>query len=261
VLVYPGRYAGPVHIDKSLEVVGYGPVGSIIVSANEGPSVIMTGGGATLRNITIRQEADDSHTDAVQLLAGGGWLGGCDVNSRGVGVRDSSDGAWTVQGCRVHECGDAGVIVHGSPRFVLEDCDLVDNRASGIHLSLNSDGRFGVRLSRLSRNGTFGLSLERGDGYVEYTEIIENGQAGIHIEGTDSSAGITQNQVRGNRGSGVEAVARGRVYSRDNVITQNLGAGLLLEGEGTMATTRDDRFDGNEGGSAVTRGGAILKPS
>ncbi|GAA0389238.1 hypothetical protein GCM10009541_35380 [Micromonospora gifhornensis] len=153
IIVHPGRYAEPLVLDKRV-TISAGPGGPVEVHVEEGSVLVVRGGGAQLRGVTLVSDdpqlaALDVYAGEVALddcrVAGAAWtallaridgtlaLRGCDVRApSGAGIVVISPGASTVEDTLVHDVGTSGVVVSEHGSLTLRRCVVRGAKANGV---------------------------------------------------------------------------------------------------------------------------------
>lgn len=151
LLVRPGTYRESVTIEKSLTLVGDGPLKEIIVEADSGNAISFEAPFGRLVNLTIRRVKGGSDHYAVWIRAGRLELEGCDITSASsacIGITGDADP--TIRRNRIHDGRSVGVLVAVKGRGTFEDNDIFANSLYGV--LVQSEGNPIVRSNCIHKN-------------------------------------------------------------------------------------------------------------
>ena len=255
VLIAPGVYIERLDLEKSLDIVGVGKVGSVIVTGLDGPVVqVACKVACRVANLTIRQQAGEQNvpmTGAVRVEGGGVLVleesavtsdaGHCVV------VKGQDTYAYVLHNAVQHAKG-VGVLVCDHAKATVEDNDISRNRRAGI--AILSGGDPVVRHNKIHNGLDSGVLVsEKGKGRIERNEIFSNMRAGVAIlkEGTPV---VTQNRIYDGRDSGVLVCENGRGSVVDNEIYSNQMAGVAI-GHGGASQVKGNMIRDGSGGSLL----------
>jgi hypothetical protein len=192
----PGEHEVSVTLTADV-MIQSSPHGAVVVFSRRGPVFTLAGGNPKIQNLVIEQRTDLPTNDpvsgpsepeldaatAVLIIGGTPSLLHCrirSVGSRGLVVRGKGAHP-VVTGCRIFECGRAGVLVEDKAQGLFERCEFHDNKLSG--LAIRTGGAPVVRESKFYRaQGHMGVAVDSdGMGVFERCESFENKLSGIGV--------------------------------------------------------------------------------
>ena len=251
VRIAPGTYFESIVLDKPLELIGDGPVGSVIIQSVTGDCLLINTDEALVRNLTLRTVADTSGSKffAVNIVSGHAVLENCDISCgalAAVGIHGASANP-TLRRCAIHDSKAAGVFIYDQARATIEDCEIFGNATAGIAISKGADPILkGCRLHGGQSSGVF--VYDGGKGRIENCDIRGHTFAQIEIKaGGDPT--VRASKIRDGKAGGVFVYAKGRGTLEDCDIVGNALAGIEIK-EGGTPTVRHCRINAN-GGAAV----------
>jgi len=221
IVIRPGLYREGVVIDKVVEIIGDGDLGTVVIEATGIYTIQFKASAGRIANLTLRQ-AGGGKWFCVDVGQGRLNLEGCDITSQSlacVGIHDGAD-PWLRRN-RIHDGGQGGVMVYDNGQGVLEDNDIFANAFSGIEIKIGSNPT--ARRNRIHDHKQAGVLVSRnGLGVLEDNDIFANANVGIAIR---QAANPT---VRGNRISknGYQAIwvyNGGRGTFENNDLRDNTG--------------------------------------
>lgn len=210
VEVPPGRWAGPIVVDKAITLRG---AGGIIDGLGEGIALRITAARAVVDGVPVQNSGRD--------------LGGASPDSC-IRLEPEARSA-VVRGVTLRGCA-FGIWVHQSPK-----AQLLDNRVFGAERGHRSERGNGLHLFDASELLVRGNHITGGrDGiYVGATEdslieanVMERTRYGIHYMFSYSNI-VRGNHARHN-GSGLALMQSHYLVVTDNVVTDNTGHGILF---------------------------------
>jgi len=252
IVIRPGLYREGIVIDKVVEIMGHGDLGSIIIEATGGVAVLFKATAGRIANLTLRQTGGGKWF-CVDVAQGRLDLQGCDIASEGIScvcVRGGAD-PW-LRGNRIHNSNAAGIWIAPNGKGVLEDNDIFDNGYAGI--SINGGANPTVRRNRI-HNGQCGVHIVRnGLGTLEDNDIFGNTAIGIQISWS-ANPSIRRNRIHDGGSAGIFVAKNGQGVLEDNDIFANSGSGIVVE-EGGNPSVRGNRISKNRYSAIrVARGG------
>nr|WP_238360728.1 right-handed parallel beta-helix repeat-containing protein [Iningainema tapete] len=273
ILVRPGHYFEGLTINKSVEIIGDGPVEAIVIETTDQPCLIMQTDYAVVHGLTLLSHATteiyyDSEFDEPQefyeflfanyqnlfnvvILQGQLLLQDCDITSvsgiGGVGIFNSTANS-TIYRCKIHH-GKIGIAFWGNGQGVVKECDIFNNIYSGVLLLDKSNAI--IRNCQIHNNAednnNIGVEiLDNSQGTVEECDIFSNG-CGIVIE-QESNATIRNCHIhkQENIGIGFGNNSQGKVIDCD--IFGNSGVSVEIT-EGAHPTISNCQIhDGKDAG-------------
>jgi F-box protein 11 len=249
ILLEPGEYNESIVIDKSVELIGNGPIDKIIIFSDDQSTVIqMQTDQAVVRGITIHQRgvkkeaqsadfADDlldKLPTAIDLPMGSITLDNCHIisdigngisvmnsNTRpiiqrchigrtyGVGLLISQQANPSILDCQISE-GLIGVAITNGLGTIL-DCQVYQNRAANIAILFA--GNPIIRGCKIHRS-PYGICVsDQGFGVIEQCELYSNIIANVYIQSEGNP------EIKGckiyNSEYGIEVTDRGRGIVKD----------------------------------------------
>jgi nitrous oxidase accessory protein NosD len=256
VLVAPGTYHERLEIDKPIDIVGMGFVGSVRLVGSDGPVVECACRGVNCRvaklNIEQRATSDDEPMSGAVRVEGGAVLvlEDCTVTS-------SSGHCVVVKG--VNSCGyilhneirnakGVGVLACDHARGLFEDNDVFSNARAGV--AILSGGNPVVRANKIHSGHDSGVLVsEKGRGRIEQNEIYGNSRAGVAIL-REGAPFVTRNKIHDGLDSGVLVCEQGMGTVIDNEIYANQMAGVAI-GRGGASTVKGNTIRDGSGGSLL----------
>ena len=184
--VYPGLYFGTLRLKKSVEIIGMGEPGEVVV-ASMGAVVCMEADNALVRGLAFRVRGIKSA--AVECKQGRLVLENCEIECQGPELQNRAacivvDGGSDplVRRCRIRGGGSSGVLIRPHGRGQFEDCEVFGCDKSCVEIQRGGDPTFLHCQIHHSVNGS-GIYVEQGGrGTFEDCEIYRNKQACVHIK-------------------------------------------------------------------------------
>jgi F-box protein 11 len=188
ILVRPGVYKEGLVIEKPLEVIGDGALGTVVVEAEGKNAVLFRASMGRVANLVLRQKAGD-RCFGVQIAQGRLELEGCDITSEGTACVAIHHGADPVlRRNRIHDGKSGGVFIFLNAQGTLEDNDILGNALSGV--TVWSGGNPTLRRNRVNRNEAWGVRVtDTGGGVFEDNDLRDNALGPWSISG-DSEAHV-----------------------------------------------------------------------
>lgn len=227
ILLRPGLYEEGIVIDKTLEIIGDGPLSDIEIRSRNADAVLFRASSGRISNLTVRQDGGKGSWFGVDISQGRLDMEGCDISSKSlacVAVRDHADPR--LRRNIIHDGAEVGVFFHRGAAGTLEDNDISANTYSGVIIKSESNPT--LRRNRIYANQTNGVRVEGGGaGTLEDNDITGNGSAGISII-QDGRLIIRGNRINHNSLAGVVVVDFGRGVIEDNDLTDNQGGPVYI---------------------------------
>lgn len=254
--VMPGIYHERLEIDKPLDIVCSGPVGSVKVIGVDGPVIQVSSGRVACRvaKLLIEQRAgsDGVPMSGAVRVEGGGVLvlEECVVSSASghCVVIKGADSCGYILHNEVHGAKGVGVLVCDHARGLVEDNDISDNSRAGV--AILSGGNPIVRLNSIHHGKDSGVLVsEKGRGHIEHNEIFANLRAGVAIL-REGAPVVARNKIFNGRDSGVLVCEQGMGSVVDNDIYSNFMAGVAI-GHGGASTVKGNTIRDGSGGSLL----------
>jgi F-box protein 11 len=174
-LIYGNAYSG-IWIDK-----GPATVVNCDIHGNGSYGVTLLAGTAEVQKVIRDCRIHDGKSSGVGIY-GLATLENCEIYRNawnGVVV----SGGWAegiLQGCRVHDEWQAGILVHNDATGTLERCDIYSNSWSGVEIGNGAEAK--LRTCRIYDGRQAGIIFhDNGKGIVENCEINGNASSGVDI--------------------------------------------------------------------------------
>jgi len=257
ILVSPGTYhERRLEVDKPLDIIGGGPVGSVTVVGVDGPVIQLSSSRVACRVARLRIEqratSDGVPMSGAVRVEGGGVLvlEECTIisSSGHCIVVKGADSCGYILHNEVHQAKGVGVLVCDHARGLIEDNDIYANARAGV--AILSGGNPVVRANRIHDGKDSGVLVsERGRGRIEENDIFGNLRAGVAIL-REGSPFVTRNRIYGGLDSGVLVCEHGMGSVVDNDIFSNHMAGVAI-GHGGASTVKGNTIRDGSGGSLL----------
>lgn len=185
ILVQPGLYHESLVIDKSLEIIGDGPIEDISIESTEASCILMKTDYALIRGLTLRGRAGTIKKEcvAVDIPQGRLVMEECDVSSDSlacISIHGSSANPVIWQ-CQIHDSKTVGILVYEYGEGIIDECDIFSNTGPGIEIK--QIGNPFIRRCKIHHGERDGVLVsEKGAGVVERCDIFGNARAGVDIK-------------------------------------------------------------------------------
>jgi parallel beta-helix repeat protein len=253
LLIEPGVYQERLRLEKPVELVGMGAVGSTVVIGTDGPTV-ETASRARCRisGVRIEQRAQSDEAackpGAVLIKGGASLVLEDSVVSSETGHCIVLQGAGSYGVLRhnlVHDAFGVGILVCDHASGVIEDNTIAANGRAGIAILTGGDPLVRANVIRDGKDSGVLIS-EKGKGKIEGNDIYGNRRAGVAIfkEGMPL---VKRNKIHDGHDSGVLVTHGGRGSVVDNDIFANQMAGVAIGRGGASRVTGNVIRDGNGG--------------
>ncbi len=239
ILVRPGLYQEGIVMDKPLEIIGDGPVDSIVMEASGSDVILFKTTMGRVANLTLRQRGGGKWY-GVDIAQGRLDLEDCDIQSDSLSCVAIHNGAAPqILRNRIHDGSQAGIDVFENGRGLIEQNDIFGNAFAGINIKTGADPI--VRNNRVHDGRQSGIFIyENGHGTIEQNDIFGNAYAGIQIK-EDADPIVRNNQVHSGKQSGIFANENGRGTIEQNDIFGNTYAGIHVK-TGADPIVRNNRI-------------------
>ena len=260
LVVRPGIYDEGVVLDKSLEIVGDGPLEEIVVRATASSCIVMRADTATIRHLTLRGQAGGAGGDffAVDIPHGRLLLDDCDISSDSLAcvAIHNPTAAPIIRACRIHHGADSGVFAFDGARGVIETCDV--SAHANIGIAITGGATTGVRDSRIHHGADAGVVVwERAANVIEGCDIYANRRTNVGA----SDAGTTtlrRCRIHDGENTGVFIHRDGRATFEECDIYAHAEAEVAVTGGGDARLSRCRIHDGRSHGLFVGDAGRAL---
>ncbi len=184
ILVRPGLYHESLVIDKSVEIIGDGPMEDIFIESTEASCITMLAEYAVVRGLTLRGRAGMIHKEhvAVDIPQGRLIMEDCDISS-------DTQACLAIHGvtanpviwrCLIHDGKSMGVLVYDHGEGVIEECDIFSNTGAGVEIK--QLGNPFIRRCKIHHGERDGVLVhDKGVGIIERCDIFSNGRAGVAV--------------------------------------------------------------------------------
>jgi hypothetical protein len=239
LLVRPGIYNEGIVIDKSLEIVGDGALGEVVVRATQSSCLVVQTDAATIRNLTLRGQARTGGVNnngffAVDISHGRPLFDGCDISSDSLAciAIHNPTAAPLIRNCFIHHGVDSGIFAFDGAQGLIEACDIAEN--SNIGIAITGRASTSVHNSRIHDGADAGIVVwNKATSAIEGCEIYANRRANVGI----SDAGIA-------------ALRRCRMHDGDNT-------GVFVHRDGQATIEACNIYAHVEAEIAATSGGIV----
>lgn len=299
ILVRPGRYVEGITIEKSLEIIGDGKLGEVVIECAKTPVITFKADHGRIANLTLRQLGGGmlniDARDTVVIAGGRPELEDCDISSLGQSCVVIRGGAFAfVRRNRIHDSALSDIItISDSGQGIIEDNDI--SGAALIGIRIDRCGDLTVRRNRIHDNKFHGIIVNhtaacliedneiyahKGKGWpyksgvvieggsnptVRHNRIYDNYYAGVMV--WERTQGVLEdNDIFENGLSGVRIWKKGNPTVRRNRIHDQVGAGVWIEDAGRGVIEDNDILGNNtagvwigQAGNPVVRGNRINK--
>jgi parallel beta-helix repeat protein len=219
ILVRPGLYEESLIMNKSLEILGDGPVSEIEIRTNDTHVLVFEARIGRVSNLTLLQMGgNDCH--GVEIRQGQLRLDGCDISSRSaacVAIRDGADPV--LHRNKIHDGTKSGVLIRDGGLGTLENNNITGNATSGVIIRTGANPT--LRGNRIQDNKESGVFVyDRALGTLEDNDIIGNGLVGVSVK-TAGKVFVRRNRIKHNGREGVWIREGGRAVVEDNDLRSN----------------------------------------
>ncbi len=237
ILVRPGLYREGIVIDKTVEIIGDGPLGEVVIEATGKSAVLFQANMGRIANLTLRQ-AGGGRWHCVNIAQGRLDLEECDITCQSLSCVAIHGGADPrLRRNRIHDGKECGVLVYENGQGTLEDNEIM---ASGLAaVEIKTGGNPTLRRNHIHDGNQGGVFVhENGQGTLEDNEIAANAFAGVSIK-TGGNPTLRRNRIHDGKKSGVFVYENGQGTLEDNDIVSNGEAGVEIKGGGNPTLRRN----------------------
>ena len=253
LLLRPGEYAENIRLTDHVEIVGTGPIGSVVLSGTVDHPVVEVATRVSCRiaNVFVKQTARDdgvAMSSAVLIKGGASLVLEESVVSSEIGHCIVIQGVGTtghVLHSAISNGKGVGILVCEEARGVIEDNDISCSGRAGVAILTGGDP---VVCQNRIRDGLDSgvLVSEKGRGRVEDNDICGNRRAGVAIL-KEGAPLVKHNRIHDGRDSGVLVCENGQGSVVDNEIFANQMAGVAIGRGGASRVTGNTIKDGSGG--------------
>lgn len=256
ILVRPGIYTEALFIGKSLEVLGDGIKGDVVVQVQDTDVILFQATLGRVANLTIRQTGG-GNSYAVDIAQGRLELEDCDITSASLACVAIHNGADPrLRRNTIHDGQRGGVLVYAQGLGTIEDNDLSGSGFCDITVMEGSNPT--VRGNRI-HHGTGVLIYREASGLFEDNDIYANDWSGLEIA-NGANPTVRRNRIHDNGNGGVFVYEDGKGTLEDNDIYGNDDTEVTISEGGNPILRRNRVHDSKAGGIFVhSKGRGILE--
>lgn len=239
VLVRPGRFCERLKLERPVEVIGTGPLGTSVVVGIDGPTVETSSRVACrVANLCIEQRP---RVEGTTTMSGAVLIKGAAV--------------LVVEECTITSDTGHGIVIQGNDScgYVMHN---VVHHAKGVGILVCDHAKGVVEDNIISCNGRAGVAiLSGGDPVIAANKIHDGLDSGVLV--SEKGRGrVEDNDIFGNRRAGVAILKEGAPIVKRNRIHDGCDSGVLVCENGKGAVVDNDIFANQMAGVAIGRGGA-----
>lgn len=244
IIVHPGIYEEGLIINKPIEVVGEGDIGSIVVRATNKSALISITPKGLISNLSLQQAGGNWF--CVDISYGSIEINRCDITNQGSSCVGIHHGANPLLKCnRIHNSAQGGIFVFDNGEGILEENDIFENAFSGVEIKNFSKPV--LRLNRIHDGKQGGVLVhDNGLGLFENNDIFDN-ISGVEIRSGGNPI-LNRNQIYNNKEGGVIVHDNGLGILEDNNIFGNGYDGVGIRSKGNPILRHNRIYDGLQGG-------------
>lgn len=219
VFLAPGVYKEALVIDKPIDIIGEGPVGSVIIEGNFANTILSTASSGLIANVSLRQSG---HWFCVDVEKGSLQIKGCDItNSSLSAIKVGKEGSPIISGNRVHDTNEAGVAIFGGGG-IIEQNEFYGNRYGSIEIVYATATPI-IRGNTIHHNKGYGIHIHtQAKPVIQNNFIHENESDGISCWGS-ADPYVTQNKIFRNKGDGIYIHEDGKgTFEQNDIYNQKL---------------------------------------
>lgn len=273
IYVAPGTYKEALEITVPIDIIGEGPLGSVIIEGNTANTILSTATEGQVSNVCLRQTG---HWFCVDVEKGSIHIEGCDItNATLSAVKVGKDGSPVIANNKIHDTHEAGVAVFGGSG-IIENNQFYKNRYGSIEIVyqtanpiirnnvIRNNRGYGIHVHTLSRpiiqgntihdNESDGISCWGGaDPYVTGNKIMRNRGDGIYIH-EDGKGVFELNDIFGQKLDGIRT-SKSCPSVLNNTIHNNDGDGVRIVINANPTVKGNKIYENNRVGIHVYRDG------
>lgn len=251
IRVLPGIYQENIVINKSIEIVGEGVAGAVVLQSSENTCITMQTEIAVVRHLTVRclESKKESKFFAVDIASGQLILEDCDVSSdalAGISIHGSGTNA-IIRNCKIHNCKKAGIRTYEMGKGLIEKCEIFANY-SGIDTSLESD--FIVHNCKIY-NCKCGISvIGKTKITIDSCEVFSNDLPGIQIT-EEANPTVRYCKIYHGKSDGILVYKKGQGLIESCEIFENNHQGINIQSESNPTIRYCKLYDSKQTGIKV----------
>ena len=254
IVVRPGLYRESLVIERPVELVADGPLGSVVVESDSGSCLLAYPQNAIVSGFVFRCTAGARRVECYGIeIQTRVFLNDCDISCDSLACLAlyGPNADPIVRRCRIHHGAQAGVLIYQGGRGTFEECEFSENGLGAIEVRSASDPV--VRQCRISGAVTV---FVRGKGTFEACEITGAGPRGMAAFQVDSGDPVVrQCRIQNPAGAGVLVAGHGRGTFEDCEMVGNHLSGIEVKGAGNPVVRHCAIHDGAQGGVMISEWG------
>lgn len=219
IYVAPGTYKESLEITVPVDIIGEGPIGSVIIEGNTANTILSTASEGSVSNVCLRQTG---HWFCVDVEKGSIHIEGCDItNATLSAVKVGKDGSPVIANNKIHDTHEAGVAVFGGSG-IIENNQFYKNRYGSIEIVYQTANPI-IRNNLIRNNRGYGIHVHTlSRPIIQGNTIHDNESDGISCWG-GADPYVTANKIMRNRGDGIYIHEDGKgVFELNEIFNQKL---------------------------------------
>lgn len=219
IYVAPGTYKESLEITVPVDIIGEGPIGSVIIEGNTANTILSTASEGSVSNVCLRQTG---HWFCVDVEKGSIHIDGCDItNATLSAVKVGKDGSPVIANNKIHDTHEAGVAVFGGSG-IIENNQFYKNRYGSIEIVYQTANPI-IRNNLIRNNRGYGIHVHTlSRPIIQGNTIHDNESDGISCWG-GADPYVTANKIMRNRGDGIYIHEDGKgVFELNEIFNQKL---------------------------------------
>lgn len=251
IMVRSGLYDETLQIDKSLEIIGDGRLGEVVVRASN-HVVLFKAPLGRLANLSLRHTGTNN-SEAVNIAQGRLEIEDCEITSdRGTAVAVFGGADPRLRKNRITAPKEFGVMIVADSRGILEDNEILQCGVAGVVVTHGANPT--VRRNRIHEIEGSGIHLSSSStGVFEDNEIFDTALHGITIRKRANPV-FRRNRIHNSEAAGVAVRENGLGVLEENEIVDNRICGIDVRGGG-HPTVRNNVIKGDEIAISISEGG------
>jgi parallel beta-helix repeat protein len=275
IIIRKGVYNEGIIIDKSLEIVGDGNLGDVVIRAKGAQTILFKAVNGVISNMMIEQNG------------GGDWFGmdisegclelrGCDITSDSLSCIGVHNDAYPkLIGNKIHNGKQSGIYIYGDAEGLIDGNDIYGNTLSGILIKdkanptisnnkIHDSSQDGIYIygdaeGRIEGNDIYGNTVagieiaNNANPTISNNKIHDSKQSGVYIYG-DAKGQIEGNDIYGNALAGIEIIGNANPAIIDNEVHDGKQCGILIDLNG-KGTIEENQIYGNSMSGIIIRDG------
>eukprot|EP01112_Ceratiomyxa_fruticulosa_P004454 TRINITY_DN14_c0_g1_i2.p1 TRINITY_DN14_c0_g1~~TRINITY_DN14_c0_g1_i2.p1 ORF type:complete len:649 (-),score=101.93 TRINITY_DN14_c0_g1_i2:53-1999(-) len=219
ILVSPGVYKESLKLDKAVDLIGEGPLGTTIIEGSGNNTVTCEAAEGTIQNLTLRQS---DHWFCVAIEKGNIHIKNNQIsNSTLSSIKVGRDSSPLISHNLIHNSNEAGVAVFGG-MGVIEYNEFTGNRYGSVEIVYSSANPI-IRFNEIHHNKGYAIHIHtQAQCLVENNLVHSNETDGIACWGNCNPT-IRCNKIYNNKGDGIYIhEGGGGVYEENDIFCQKL---------------------------------------